>query len=143
MEIKQLCDALMGKARTEALKKLVTGKRNRVVTVDGLAGSAVAMVIARLPRLSQPYLVVATDIDVCACGQMVEQAVFGFLEKRRRVPPEESIRRARARLGEGGYDLLNNNCEHFARACVLGTHESEQVRKALGRDPMSREGEKK
>ena len=45
MEIKQLCDALMGKARTEALKKLVTGKRNRVVTVDGLAGSAVAMVL--------------------------------------------------------------------------------------------------
>jgi transcription-repair coupling factor (superfamily II helicase) len=63
MEIKQLCDALMGKARTEALKKLVTGKRNRVVTVDGLAGSAVAMVIARLPRLSQPYLVVASDLD--------------------------------------------------------------------------------
>ncbi len=95
------------------------------------------------PPPPETVRVVATDIDVFACGQMVEQAVFGFLEKRRRVPPEESIRRARARLGEGGYDLLNNNCEHFARACVLGTHESEQVRKALGRDPMSREGEKK
>ena len=94
------------------------------------------------PPPPETVRVVATDIDVFACGQMVEQAVFGFLEKRRRVPPEESIRRARARLGEGGYDLLNNNCEHFARACVLGTHESEQVRKALGRDPMSREGEK-
>ena len=95
------------------------------------------------PPPPETVRVVATDIDVFACGQMVEQAVFGFLEKRRRVPPEESIRRARARLGEGGYDLLNNNCEHFARACVLGTHESEQVRKALGRDPMSGEGEKK
>lgn len=94
------------------------------------------------PPPPETVRVVATDIDVFACGQMVEQAVFGFLEKRRRVPPEESIRRARARLGEGGYDLLNNNCEHFARACVLGTHESEQVRKALGRDPVSGEGEK-
>ena len=95
------------------------------------------------PPPPETVRVVATDIDVFACGQMVEQAVCGGLEKRRRVPPEESIRRARARLGEGGYDLLNNNCEHFARACVLGTHESEQVRKALGRDPMSGEGEKK
>ncbi len=106
-------------------------------------GEVIAFGMPPWPKAAPPETVrvVATDIDVFACGQMVEQAVFGFWEKRRRVPPEESIRRARARLGEGGYDLLTNNCEHFARACVLGRHESEQVQKALGGARGDREGE--
>jgi hypothetical protein len=41
--------------------------------------------------------------------------------------PEETIARAESRLGEQGYDLVGNNCEHFARWCVTGDHTSEQV----------------
>lgn len=39
------------------------------------------------------------------------------------------ISRAYSKLGEnfGGYDLLNNNCEHFARWCVFGVSSSSQV----------------
>lgn len=39
----------------------------------------------------------------------------------------EIIQRARSRLGEKDYDLLMNNCEHFARWCVTGEHVSYQV----------------
>ena len=46
-----------------------------------------------------------------------------------RMDPEETIRRATARLGERRYNLLTYNCEHFARECVTGTASSSQVRK--------------
>lgn len=50
--------------------------------------------------------------------------------------PEETIQRARNRLGEHAYDLALNNCEHFALWCKTGVHQSHQVEgllRALGR----------
>jgi len=41
--------------------------------------------------------------------------------------PNTVIARARSRLGENGYHLFGNNCEHFARWCKTGQHKSEQV----------------
>jgi len=43
------------------------------------------------------------------------------------IDPERTVARAESRLGETGYDLIANNCEHFARWCVTGDHTSEQV----------------
>jgi len=43
------------------------------------------------------------------------------------LPPEESIRRAYSRLGENTYNLVLNNCEHFAIWCKIGEHRSLQV----------------
>lgn len=63
MEIRELCDIFNNKARIAAIKKLLTAKRNRVVSVDGLAGSSAAMLFARLPRLEAPYLIIANDLD--------------------------------------------------------------------------------
>lgn len=40
---------------------------------------------------------------------------------------QEIIQRARSRLGEKGYNLITNNCEHFARWCVTGESISYQV----------------
>ncbi len=31
--------------------------------------------------------------------------------------PEETVKRARSKLGEKGYNLINNNCKHFALWC--------------------------
>lgn len=42
--------------------------------------------------------------------------------------PEETYLRARSKLGEQNYDLVFNNCEHFARWCKTGEKESRQVR---------------
>ena len=64
--------------------------------------------------------VLATDIDVFACGCIVETACLDRSEQRRRVPPSETVARARARLGESGYNLIHNNCEHFVNECVFG-----------------------
>ena len=38
-----------------------------------------------------------------------------------------TLRRAMARLGEQNYNLLFNNCEHFAHWCKTGRHRSTQV----------------
>ncbi len=42
--------------------------------------------------------------------------------------PEKTIERAKSRLGEGSYNLLINNCEHFAIWCKTGIQESYQVK---------------
>lgn len=42
-------------------------------------------------------------------------------------PKEVTIRRAMLRIGEQNYNLLFNNCEHFAHWCKTGRHRSNQV----------------
>ena len=41
--------------------------------------------------------------------------------------PEETVKRARSKLGEGDYNFFTHNCEHFAVWCKTGKHESSQV----------------
>lgn len=41
--------------------------------------------------------------------------------------PDAIIARAMSRLGDGGYHLIFNNCQHFARWCATGDHVSDQV----------------
>ncbi|MDA0266805.1 MAG: lecithin retinol acyltransferase family protein [Cyanobacteria bacterium] len=41
--------------------------------------------------------------------------------------PDTVVERAESRLGEQRYDLLTNNCEHFATWCKTGRNESEQL----------------
>jgi hypothetical protein len=44
--------------------------------------------------------------------------------------PDVIIERAMSRLGDGDYNLVFNNCQHFARWCVTGERLSEQVNPA-------------
>ncbi len=51
---------------------------------------------------------------------------------------EETVERAKSRLGERGYGLFGNNCEHFAYWCKTGVKTSKQVKalkQALGLEP--------
>ncbi|MGB3533026.1 MAG: lecithin retinol acyltransferase family protein [Microcoleaceae cyanobacterium] len=41
---------------------------------------------------------------------------------------DTTIQRAESRLGENQYNLLFNNCEHFATWCVTGISDSRQIR---------------
>jgi hypothetical protein len=41
--------------------------------------------------------------------------------------PEVIVARAVSMIGQSGYDLFSNNCEHFATWCVTGEHSSAQV----------------
>ena len=71
-------------------------------------------------------LVCATGMDVFSGGSIVETARLSPIERLRRIPPKKTVRIARSRIGEGGYNLLHNNCEHFAYECVFGVKRSEQ-----------------
>lgn len=41
--------------------------------------------------------------------------------------PKQIVQRAKSKLGESGYNLFGNNCEHFATWCHSGQHDSKQV----------------
>ena len=45
--------------------------------------------------------------------------------------PEETVKRAESQLGKGKYNLVFNNCEHFAVWCKTRKHESSQVQNFL------------
>lgn len=64
--------------------------------------------------------VLATDIDVFSCGKIVEVAQLDFKEKLKRFKPKKTVEIARSRIGEKGYNIIHNNCEHFAYECVFG-----------------------
>ena len=51
-------------------------------------------------------------------------------------PPAQTLRRALSRLGEQNYNLLFNNCEHFAHWCKTGRHRSAQVEDWLHQGSM-------
>ena len=68
-------------------------------------------------------------------GRIEEVSLDDFIRNRPihlgRAPDEtrghDIVLRARSRLGECRYDLLNNNCEHFCNWCLLGESRSQQV----------------
>ncbi|MGD1922270.1 MAG: lecithin retinol acyltransferase family protein [Pleurocapsa sp.] len=66
-----------------------------------------------------------TSLETFARGNPVYVAkyndVFGYI-------PDAVVERAESRLGEHKYNLLFNNCEHFANWCKTGVSESQQVK---------------
>lgn len=76
----------------------------------------------------QAIKVLATDIDVFSCGNLVETAVLSFKERMKRRSPEQTVTLARERIGEGGYNIIHNNCEHFVNDIVFGEKVSQQER---------------
>lgn len=73
------------------------------------------------------FKVVATDIATFCCGNIPEVSVPDKKELKARFSKEETIARARARIGEEGYSMLHNNCEHFVYECAYGIKKSTQV----------------
>lgn len=61
-----------------------------------------------------------------AAGGSVRVVGYGTCD-----PVVTVLNRVRVALGSSGYDLFQNNCEHFARWCKTGRHESLQVKRAL------------
>jgi hypothetical protein len=65
------------------------------------------------------------DLSTFARGGTVEVVRYA-----KRLSRRAAVERALSRVGECSYDLVFNNCEHFARWCCTGDHASEQVRNA-------------
>ena len=78
---------------------------------------------------NDPPVVCPVSIDVFCAGRIAEHAVLDRKEKKRAKSAEEAVSAARSRLGEGGYNILHNNCEHFVNECVFGVHYCEQEEK--------------
>ena len=60
-------------------------------------------------------------------SEFSQGAVVSVLNHANASPAGVTLRRAMSRLGEQNYNLLFNNCEHFATWCKTGRHSSEQV----------------
>jgi Lecithin retinol acyltransferase len=63
-----------------------------------------------------------------AAGQPVTGGPYAHADN-----PDVIIERAMSRLGDGDYNLVFNNCRHFARWCVTGEHVSDQVNAGTAR----------
>lgn len=72
-------------------------------------------------------IICITDLDSFSKGNVVEVRSFSEEEKECKRTPQEIVNYAFTRLGEKGYDLINNNCEHFSNECVFGIAQSTQV----------------
>ena len=59
--------------------------------------------------------------------------VVSVMEYTDTSPAGVTVRRAMSRLGEQNYNLLFNNCEHFATWCKTGRHRSVQVDSVVDR----------
>ena len=79
------------------------------------------------------FRVTSTGIDVFSCGSIIEKAMPDRKEKRKRFSAEKTISTARARLGEEGYNILHNNCEHFVWECAYGVKKCTQEEEARSR----------
>uniref|UniRef100_A0A183CDX2 LRAT domain-containing protein n=1 Tax=Globodera pallida TaxID=36090 RepID=A0A183CDX2_GLOPA len=67
---------------------------------------------------SDPFLSVAST-DLCRVNNSLDAS-------RRPFPPSIIIERALTKLGTGGYNIIRNNCEHFAKWCRYALRESDQ-----------------
>ena len=68
-----------------------------------------------------------TDIqNFCRDGKLLVRE-FTDLELKEKRMPQDVVNYAFTKLGEKGYDLLHNNCEHFANECLFGKRVSSQV----------------
>ena len=71
--------------------------------------------------------VTLTDLEEFSCGNAVRVRTHPGAP----YSGEECARRALSRLGEDEYNLVFNNCEHFATWCATGKKRSPQVERAV------------
>ncbi len=68
--------------------------------------------------------VLVSDVYTFLSGGILEVGIPAKDEKKSMRSPQEIINSARSRIGEGGYDILHNNCEHFVNQCAFGKSSS-------------------
>lgn len=75
--------------------------------------------------------VIKTDLKTFLKGGIVEVKEYTDEEFQDLYSPEQIVAYARACVGDKGYHLAFNNCEHFANVCTLGRFRSNQVERVL------------
>ena len=73
-------------------------------------------------------LVIRSPIeDFAGPANFIEVYQYSKKELKLKNKDEDIIKIALSHLGEGGYNILENNCEHFANRCIFNKAKSEQV----------------
>lgn len=85
------------------------------------------------PPLNRPILkdseieVISTDIDVFLSGNFLEVAELDKKERKKSRGAQKTVAYAKSKIGTRGYNILYNNCEHFANECVFGVASCSQA----------------
>ena len=74
-------------------------------------------------------LIITTSLNEFLMNGILEVREFTEEEIKSKRKPSDIINYALLAVGtrKGEYDLINNNCEHFANECVFGVKRSNQV----------------
>lgn len=75
-------------------------------------------------KKSDEIKVLVTNIDTFLNGGEIETANPSSLELLKMHTYSEIVNIARSKIGDGGYDILHNNCEHFVNECAFGSASS-------------------
>lgn len=85
-------------------------------------------------RSKETITVLKSDIYTFLSGGVLEVGIPDKDERKKMYSPDKIVENAYLALGEGGYDILHNNCEHFVNKCAFGDAQSaflDGVRKKL------------
>ena len=72
-------------------------------------------------------VVCTVTLDEFLKGGLVEVREYTDDEKKKLREKKDIIQYAKDHIGERGYDLISNNCEHFSNRCAFGESTSSQV----------------
>jgi len=84
--------------------------------------------------------IINTDLSVFLKGGELFVREYSAEEKTELWSDSTIITYARSCIGDDGYNLVFNNCEHFCNECTFGEHKSKQVEDVI--NPLSRGGSK-
>lgn len=71
--------------------------------------------------------IMETSLDIFCRGSDIYVRKYNQTENNLLLPTDQIIKNAIKAKGERGYDILFNNCEHFAYRCSLGIEKSEVI----------------
>ncbi len=69
---------------------------------------------------NEQICVLVTDVYTFLNGGSLEVGEPDREERKKMRSAQQAVAHAESRLGETGYDILHNNCEHFVNDCVFG-----------------------
>lgn len=80
---------------------------------------------------SSKNMVISSDLNFFLKYGELEVKEYTDEEFQDLYAPDQIVAYARSCLGDDGYNLIFNNCEHFANVCTLGRFRSHQVERLL------------
>lgn len=94
-----------------------------------------------ISRPADEIKVLVSDVYAFLMGGELEVGQMSHAEAKKSRSPQERVDFALSRVGEGGYHIFHNNCEHFVYECTFNEKRSEfvssvrdSIRKKLGKD---------